>query len=287
MSVRFAPSPTGAFHIGNFRTAWISHAWARALRVPWVVRFEDIDTPRVVPGSQQAQLDEMKQLGLAPDEILVQSARRDRHWEFFEKARKDGRIYPCHCSRKYVLASLASAPHGQEALYSGACRTGVSEPAKNPTIAWRFRNEDSSGRNDFIVARTDTAHGSESFVPAYHWACAIDDWDEGHRLLVRAQDLAQATTLQRAIQSQLPGAFTRPFPAVFHSSLVVANDGSRLEKRSRGVTWPELLKNGYSAQRLVDLFQRSFELDPSAFLNEKIWGEVRPTISLEDLGIKI
>src|SRR4051794_30272327 len=122
MSVRFAPSPTGAFHLGNLRTAWISRAWAKHLGLPWVVRFEDIDRPRVVYGAKEGQLSDMAALDLAPDEIVDQSARMDRHWELLQQAVAEGQVYPCHCSRKEILAGLASAPHGKEAIYDGRCR---------------------------------------------------------------------------------------------------------------------------------------------------------------------
>src|SRR6476659_5113424 len=92
-SVRFAPSPTGTFHVGNLRTAWVSYRWSRVLRMPWVVRFEDIDGPRVVNGARERQLADMAALGLVPDEILVQSARHERHRALFLRAVADGSVY--------------------------------------------------------------------------------------------------------------------------------------------------------------------------------------------------
>jgi hypothetical protein len=89
MGVRFAPSPTGVFHVGNLRTAWISHQWSQKLKLPWVVRFEDIDQPRVIKGSQEKQLADMKSLGLVPDRVYLQSQNRKRHWNLFEKIVKD------------------------------------------------------------------------------------------------------------------------------------------------------------------------------------------------------
>src|SRR6185437_14145850 len=108
MSVRFAPSPPGRFHIGNLRTAWISHEFARVLNFPWVVRFEDIDQPRVLPGAQQTQLDDMAALGLIPDRVLTQSHQNTRHEDLFRAAIDKNQIYPCTCSRKEVLESLAT-----------------------------------------------------------------------------------------------------------------------------------------------------------------------------------
>ena len=281
MSVRFAPSPTGAFHIGNFRTAWISWAWARALALPWVVRFEDIDKPRVVVGSQERQLSEMAELGLRPDEILLQSQKNEVHFRLFERAVAMEVVYPCVCSRKEVLQTLASAPHGPQALYSGQCRRGA-DISKASQLAWRFRAPDASGQQDFIIARTDAGSSSASFVPAYHWACAIDDWEENHKLLVRAQDLASATPIQRLIQAWLRGNHTRSYPAVFHTSLLTANDGARLEKRTQGVTFCELRM---SPRELLQRFELSFSANAREFAEGRVWGEARATITLAELGL--
>src|SRR6185312_17052083 len=98
MSVRFAPSPTGKFHVGNLRTAWISHIFSRYLGQPWIVRFEDIDQPRVVAGALQWQLDDLRKLGMVPDRVLVQSERLARHEALFRDAVAAGQVYPCTCS---------------------------------------------------------------------------------------------------------------------------------------------------------------------------------------------
>lgn len=265
--VRFAPSPTGVFHVGNFRTAWVSHWWARRLAVPWVVRFEDIDAPRVVKGAQEQQLAELKLLGLVPDQVLVQSQFHRRHWEVFWWAVQEGWVYPCFCSRKDVrdaVDGLASAPHSEPVIYSGKCRE-LQKPYRAsslPSIAWRFKTI-GAGTNDFIVARTPAADDLrlESFVPAYTWACAIDDYDGGYELLVRAYDLEHVVEQQRAI-GRLVGLREkhgfRPMPAVYHTALVTREDGGRLEKRTQGVTLAELVAAGHSAEQLLEAFKQSF-----------------------------
>jgi glutamyl/glutaminyl-tRNA synthetase len=287
MSVRFAPSPTGEFHVGNLRTAWISHALARALNLPWVVRFEDIDRPRVVSGAQDRQLEDMAKLGLTPDRVLVQSAAYPRHQELFHRARDEGRVYPCTCSRREIqeyLRAIASAPHGPEApVYDGRCRGGPLGTAAE-TVAWRFRDaDDASGAHDFVIGRTRDPQARE-FVPAYHWACAIDDHDGAHALLVRAWDLESALEPQRRIHSWVREStgLRRPFPAVFHTSLVTQDDGHRLEKRTRGVTlgeWPG------GAKDLVARFQRSWDSNCTQnFSSEKVWGEPERTLRLSTLA---
>lgn len=267
--------------------------------MPWVVRFEDIDQPRVHFGAKEQQLADMRALGLVPDQILVQSTQLKRHRELFIQAIHTGQIYPCTCSRKEVLQSLqamASAPHEELPLYSGHCREApVFTPSlSNSTLAWRFRSaEDPSGRLDFIVARTEALPGDdprlvESFAPAYHWACAIDDYDGDHSLLVRASDLKHVLAFQKQVHQwvrALEGT-SRCYPAVFHASLVTAHDGSRLEKRTRGVTLPELEALGISANRLREKLDRSFDQRRiQEYQAGKAWSETSEKITLSELQL--
>ncbi|MFL5812465.1 MAG: glutamate--tRNA ligase family protein [Bdellovibrionia bacterium] len=272
--VRFAPSPTGRFHLGNLRTAWVSWKLARAHQLPWIVRFEDIDLPRVLPGAQEQQLADMRELGLVPDEIIVQSTRRERHWELFQKAVASGQIYPCVCSRKDIqsaMETLASAPHlalgSLPPVYSGKCRNvteaTLAKAKATPQIllGWRFKSDEPGGAHDPIIARTSAQVDASSFVPSYHWACAIDDLDGRYDLLVRAADLSSATEIQRKIQAwicKVEGLEPR-LPAVFHTSLIVQNDGHRLEKRTAGVTLHELNACGWTIEAILKTFEESFD----------------------------
>lgn len=299
MSVRFAPSPTGRFHVGNLRTAWISREWARRLGVPWVVRFEDIDQPRHAPGALEGQLADMKSIGLVPDRVLLQSERLDRHRNVFLSFQKSGWVYPCFCSRKDVrktVAQSSSAPHAPVPAYSGRCRDLHFDSATNlPTLAWRIRCDDPSGRDDFVIARTGTAldvhrrPDMASFTPAYHWACAIDDYDgDGHgdyTLLVRAWDLEPAAAQQRAIGERLARleSSRKSATAIFHASLVTAEDGGRLEKRTKGVTLPELFQSDETQESLKNKFEDSFTGDWNGFAPGRLFGEIKKTLRLSDL----
>jgi glutamyl/glutaminyl-tRNA synthetase len=147
-------------------------------------------------------------------------------------------------------------------------------------------SEDESGTQDFIVGRTNPQ--GEEFVPSYQWACAIDDYDGEHALLVRASDLEHVVSQQRQIHGWV-GAHEgkpRPYPAVFHTALVLANDGHRLEKRTQGVTWPELQARGITATDLVDRFRGSFHAAQfQGFQPGRIWGEKPETLTLAKLGL--
>jgi hypothetical protein len=118
----------------------------------------------------------------------------------------------------------------------------------------------------------------DSFTPAYHWACAIDDYDGRYGLLVRSWDLGPAAPLQRAIQSWV-GVFEGQVsvPSLFHTSLVVQNNGHRLEKRTRGVTLSDLSISG--PQALLSAFERSFDLSLLTELNGDS-GEALKTLPL-------
>jgi glutamyl-tRNA synthetase len=293
--VRFAPSPTGLFHVGNLRTAWISHRIARALQEPWIVRFEDIDRERSLSEMQDRQLADLRALGLEPDQIQVQTHQHEFHQAQFRKAQADGRIYPCVCSRKEVAEALrasVSAPHQGEVVYSGACRELTAEqlsaraPRDGREIAWRFRvDQDPSGKLDFIVARAGLA--GENFQPAYHWACALDDAAGAYRVIVRASDLQTAAEPQRLLQRWFAPQQTPPL--ILHTALVTQEDGHRLEKRTRGVTLQELRDKGISASILGQIFRKSWEPQEKEAL--RVLGKSldfceKPTqIRLSDLGL--
>lgn len=301
--IRFAPSPTGNFHVGNLRTAWIASEIAKLLREPLIIRFEDIDGARVVKDAQASQTADMAALGIIADHVELQSSRLHRHKALFDMALEEGRIYACDCSRTEVrdaLRGIASAPHTREPEYSGNCRALARNavpdtPLSNKpidSIAWRWRHEDESGKYDSIVARTEIRSGV--FQPGYHWACAVDDADGGYSLLIRAWDLAAAEDTQARIRCWVQN-LEGPFDAtrVFHTSLVTQNDGHRLEKRTPNVTLKELSALGLTSEKLLTLFRASFVMPSIDVLRglDKIpsllLGEAKHKISLRELGIQV
>lgn len=308
MSVRLAPSPTGRFHIGNLRTALASQIWAEALGWPLVVRFEDIDKPRVLPRSQQQQLDDLNKIGIQGFRTEVQSHNHQRHFTVFQEARATKAIYPCFCSRKELqsdLAGMASAPHSPLRAYSGRCR-GLTDSEvlkkfqerSNQTadhkqdVGWRFAGPDPSGADDILVARTANLQPEiTDFIPSYQWACSIDDLLDGHRLLIRAWDLESSVLPQRLIQgwliesskklSPLLPELSQPrlFPAVFHTALVTQSDGSRLEKRTPGVTLEDLDPQEIREQLLASLNLHDEVWNRKQFGQSRIWGEKQRQIT--------
>ena len=223
---RFAPSPTGALHLGTARAALLAWQRARQAGGRFVLRIEDIDSPRVVAGSQAALLQDLRWLGLDWDEgpdvggphgPYVQSQCLDRYQAALDRLKAAGLAYPCTCSRKEI-AGIASAPHGEDGPpYTGACRQGPSHPER--PAAWRFKMADPA--DDFVLQRADG-------VFAYQLACAVDDAATGITEVVRAEDLRSSAGRQSALLQ----ALGLPVPAYWHLPLLLGPDGQRLAKRN-------------------------------------------------------
>jgi glutamyl-tRNA synthetase len=260
---RFAPSPTGALHLGLARTALLAWLRARSLGGAFVLRIEDIDTPRVVPGAAAQLMAELRWLGLDWDEgpdtggpyaPYVQSERYAGYRRALAELEARGLVYRCACTRKEVAA--ASAPHGPSefgAPYPGTCRSGPTR-AEGP-FALRFRCPEPlpsfvdglsgqrvmpEAQGDFVVARADG-------VVSYQLAVVLDDIAMGITEVVRGEDLAGCTGWQLALYDAL-GA---PRPQFVHVPLMLGPDGKRLAKRDRAASLAELRASGARADELV------------------------------------
>jgi len=280
---RFAPSPTGLAHLGTARTALA--AWLRARREggAFVMRIEDLDAPRVVPGAAEAMLEDLGWLGLDWDEgpdvggpfgPYEQSARQARYEAALALLQERGQVYPCTCSRKEI-ASVATAPHGEEPVYPGTCRGGPRHPERAPS--WRFRLDglpavedavfgrlEDGARGDFVLARADG-------VVSYQLAVVVDDLAMGITEVVRGQDLLASAPRQRALAEALvragwPGA---P-PGFLHVPLVLDAAGERLGKRHGSLSLRALRQAGTAPETLVAELGRSLGLPvPEAALTAR------------------
>jgi glutamyl-Q tRNA(Asp) synthetase len=224
---RFAPSPTGPLHLGSLVAAVGSWLYARAEGGWWLVRMEDIDTPRVVPGSAEEILAALRRYGLKWDgEVVWQSRRTALYERALEELRAKGLVYDCACSRA-ELARAASAPVGREPVYPGTCRNGIA--AGKAARAIRFRVPDDLEDGDFVVRRADGLF-------AYQLAVVVDDADQGVTQVVRGADLLASTPRQIALQR----ALGYPTPVYVHLPLVLSPDGSKLGKRDGALPLPTL-----------------------------------------------
>jgi glutamyl-tRNA synthetase len=258
-----APSPTGALHLGIARTALCAWLRARASSGRLVMRVEDIDTPRVLPGSAQAIMDDLRWLGLDWDEgpdlggphaPYVQSARTALYAEAIDRLSARGLLYPCTCSRKDI-AEVASAPHGDLGpLYPGTCRAGARASSRAPALRFRMptpaaqfhdvlHGEYSAGvADDFVLRRGDGVY-------AYQLAVVVDDIAMKITEVVRGDDLLSSTPRQIALYQAL-GA--EP-PQFMHVPLLLAADGRRLSKRHAARSIAQYRAAGASASQLLGL----------------------------------
>ena len=242
---RFAPSPTGLLHAGSLVAALASWLDARAHAGRWLVRIEDVDTPRCVPGADQRILEQLAQCGLQPDDAPVwQSQRSDVYQAALETLIAQGWAYPCGCSRKEIEAaqSQAVARH-HAAVYPGTCRQGlqgktarawrlnvqaVQQALNLPALThWQDRRLGAQVQNvseevgDFVLRRADG-------LWAYQLAVVVDDAAQGITHVVRGQDLADNTARQIVLQ----GALGLPTPQYLHTPLVLGPNGEKLSKQN-------------------------------------------------------
>ncbi|HEX6085434.1 MAG TPA: tRNA glutamyl-Q(34) synthetase GluQRS [Thermoanaerobaculia bacterium] len=238
---RFAPSPTGPLHLGSLAAAVGSWLYARAAGGRWLVRIEDIDTPRVIPGSAEEILAALQRYGLEWDgEVVWQSRRTALYEAALNELRAKGLVYDCACSRA-ELQRAASAPLGREPVYPGTCRSGIAEGKVARAIRFRVPDEPIAF-DDLIRGRVEEDIGGDFVVRradglfAYQLAVVVDDADQGVTQVVRGADLLASTPRQIALQR----ALGYPTPVYGHLPLVVNPDGSKLGKRDGALPLPTL-----------------------------------------------
>ena len=235
---RYAPSPTGAMHLGHARTALVT--WLRARREAGriVMRIEDLDPPRVREGSEESILRDHAWLGLDWDEgPFHQSTRTARYEAALARLEAAGRVFPCTCTRKEVQAATASAPHGDDGpRYPGTCRERPSHPERDPAI--RFRMDDGPGFVDALAGPYEAGRVGGDFIVrrsdglfAYQLAVVVDDHEMGVTEVIRGDDLLPSTPRQIALYEAL--GWTPP--SFLHVPLVLGEDGERLAKRHGSV----------------------------------------------------
>ena len=240
---RFAPSPTGLLHAGSLVAALASWLDARAHGGRWLVRMEDVDTPRCVPGADQAILQQLARCGLMPDDpVLWQSPRGAAYDQALQHLVHQGWAYPCGCSRKDIESVQTVARH-RAAVYPGTCREGLQgKPARAwrlnvqavqkalglPAVThWHDRRLGPQQQNvaeevgDFVLRRADG-------LWAYQLAVVVDDAEQGVTHVVRGQDLADNTARQMVLQR----ALGLPTPQYLHTPLVLGADGDKLSKQN-------------------------------------------------------
>ena len=232
---RFAPSPSGPLHFGSMVAALGSSLSARAAGGRWLLRIEDVDTPRIVPGAAEGILRTLEQFGFEWDGPVVwQSRRTDAYRAAFEALRAAGRVFPCACTRKEI-ADSALARDGTR-RYPGTCRDGLA-PGREAR-AWRLRVEPGEVSFDDAVQgpiREDVAADVGDFVLlradglfAYQLAVVVDDAEAGVSEVVRGADLLDSTGRQLLLQRLLG----HPQPRYAHLPVASNAAGEKLSKQT-------------------------------------------------------
>ena len=245
---RYAPSPTGDLHLGNIRTALLAWLQVRSLGGKFLLRMEDLDTPRVVKGSAEQILSDLKWLGIDWDgDVVYQSRRTHLYQGALETLTEQGLIYPCYCSRKDIQQA-ASAPHSQGVIYPGTCRNLTNEQRaekakfKIPSLRVKVDGDLLNSCGDFVVKRADGLF-------AYQMAVVVDDLEQSVTHVLRGQDLLESTSRQQYLASKLsPQSHEIQYK---HVPLMLDDAGMRLSKRDGSLSVAEYKSQGYSAQRLI------------------------------------
>jgi glutamyl-Q tRNA(Asp) synthetase len=240
---RFAPSPTWPLHFGSLVAAVGSLVDARANRGRWLLRIDDVDAPRTVPGAADSILATLERFGLEWDgPVAWQSRRVDAYAAAFERLRVAGDVFACACTRREI-ADSALARDGAR-IYPGTCRNGLP-PGRRPH-AWRVRAEGIVAFDDLIQGQQaeDLAHEVGDFVVlrgdgqfAYQLAVVVDDAEAGVTHVVRGADLLGSTGRQIHLQHRLG----YPTPTYAHLPVVVNAAGEKLSKQTLAApvdAWP-------------------------------------------------
>ncbi len=233
---RFAPTPSGPLHFGSLVAALGSYCQARSHRGEWLLRIEDVDTPRVVAGAADAILHDLEAFGFDWDgPVVYQSQRFELYREHLDRLVADGAVFACACSRRQLREQgVASGPLGQ--IYPGNCRRRALpleagairlDVATAGRIGFvdgtygEFALDLTASVGDFVLRRADGIY-------AYHLAVVVDDALQAIDEVVRGADLLENTCLHLYLQRRL--GFDAP--AYLHLPLANTADGQKLSKQT-------------------------------------------------------
>ncbi|RUO57808.1 tRNA glutamyl-Q(34) synthetase GluQRS [Pseudidiomarina insulisalsae] len=263
---RFAPTPSGPLHFGSLVAAVASYLDAQAHQGRWLVRIEDVDKPRAVPGAADVILRQLEAHGLHWDgEVLLQSQRDAAYQAALDELQRRQLSYYCTCTRKQVKAR---GPY-----YTGYCRDKQRPPQGS---AIRFRNdtpicsfsdrwqgqvtiEPAFASEDFVLYRRDQLY-------TYQLAVVVDDLEQGVTDLVRGADLLTPTAWQLTLWQQL----SKRTPRLLHVPLALDAQGQKLSKQNHAppLTEHQVAEQLQAAFRFLQLPEVVATDDPSVMLQQ-------------------
>ena len=270
--VRYAPSPTGDPHVGNIRSALFNWLYARHTGGTFIVRIEDTDQARMVPGSVDTILDALRWLGLDWDEgpgsdtphgPYVQSERLDLYREHAERLLSEGKAYYCYCTPERLDAVRKERQKARQPTgYDRRCRTleGAEQARKEnpnpPVVRFKMPTEGTITVNDFIRGEvTFDVSLLDDFVllksdgyPTYHLANVVDDHLMEITHVMRAEEWLPSAPRHRLLYE----AFGYEMPVLVHLPLILGPDRSKLSKRHGAASVLEFRDMGYLPDALVN-----------------------------------
>jgi glutamyl-tRNA synthetase len=262
--LRFAPSPTGDLHLGNLRVALINWVVAQQKGEPFVVRIEDTDKERNIPGKDKEILEILKLFGIEPAQIFYQSQNSQLHRRLAEKLVEEGKAYPCFCTPEEIaqereMAKIEHRPY----RYSGKCRSLTPKEVarklkegkpyvirlKKPEEPIKFTDKIKGEMeftpfevDDFIILRSDG-------TPTYNFACSVDDMATDISLVIRGEDHLSNTPKQIHIRRAL--GYPKEIEYA-HLPIILNQEGKKLSKREKHFSVKWLLEEGYLPEAIAN-----------------------------------
>ena len=247
---RFAPSPTGALHIGGLRTALYSYGLAKHEKGDFILRIEDTDIKREVPGSTERIKEILKMFGLEWDEYFVQSQRAKEgiYEQLAKKLVEEGHAFYCDCKPR----------NAKEEGYSKELRDPCRDAGKTAgAVKLKVPEGETISFKDFVLDKevswetstvADTTLLKSDGFPTYHLAVVVDDHDMGISHVLRGHDWMPSTPVHLLVYKYLGYGL----PQIGHLTDILDPEGGKLSKRKGSTTVDELLKEGYLPEAILN-----------------------------------
>ncbi|XP_036772848.2 probable glutamate--tRNA ligase, mitochondrial [Manis pentadactyla] len=276
--VRFAPSPTGFLHLGGLRTALYNYIFAKKHQGSFILRLEDTDQTRLVPGAAENIEDMLEWAGIPPDESPCrggpagpyrQSQRLELYAQATEALLKTGTAYPCFCSpQRLELLKKEALRNHQTPRYDNRCRNlsqgqVAQKLATGPKPAIRFRLKEEApafqdlvygwNRHEVASVEGDPVILKSDGFPTYHLACVVDDHHMGISHVLRGSEWLVSTSKHLLLYQALGW---QP-PCFAHLPLLLNRDGSKLSKRQGDIFLEHFVAAGFLPDALLDIITNS------------------------------